>query len=75
MLTFENPITFPEVAPFIQYVRASLGEDRKLWNTMFSGKEEFETLIGKIEQVANRWYDRDKKLVMNKVVGGIAATK
>jgi hypothetical protein len=40
LLTFENPITFPEVAPFIEYVRASLSEDRKLWTSMFNGKEE-----------------------------------
>ncbi|HSQ39078.1 MAG TPA: class I SAM-dependent methyltransferase, partial [Anaerolineales bacterium] len=29
LLTFENPITFPAVEPFIEYVRASLSEDRK----------------------------------------------
>ena len=72
---FENPITFPEVAPFIEYVRASLSEDRKLWTSMFSNKDEYEALIGKIETVANRWFERDGKLVMTKVVGGILATK
>ncbi|NCP87011.1 MAG: hypothetical protein CO094_11385 [Anaerolineae bacterium CG_4_9_14_3_um_filter_57_17] len=75
LLTFENPLTFPEVAPFMAYVRASLSEDRKLWTSMFSGKDEYETLIGKIEQVATRWFERDGKLVMTKVVGGILATK
>ncbi|HXF86075.1 MAG TPA: class I SAM-dependent methyltransferase [Anaerolineales bacterium] len=72
---FENHLTFPEVAPFIEYVRASLSEDRKLWTSMFNGKEEYEALIGKITEVATRWFERDGKLVMTKVVGGILATK
>lgn len=75
LLTFENPLTFPEVSPFIEYVRASLSEDRKLWTSMFNGKDEYEALIGKIEAVAQRWFERDGKLVMTKVVGGILATK
>ena len=75
LLTFENPLTFPEVQPFVDYVRASLSEDRKLWTSMFNNKEEYEILIGKIEQVATRWFNRDGKLVMTKVVGGILATK
>jgi SAM-dependent methyltransferase len=75
LLTFENPITFPEVAPFIEYVRASLSEDRKLWTSMFTGKDEYEALIGRIADVATRWFHRDGKLVMTKVVGGILATK
>jgi len=75
LLTFENPLTFPEVKPFIEYVRASLSEDRKLWTSMFNGNEEYERMIGKIEQVANRWFERDGKLVMTKVVGGILAAK
>lgn len=75
LLTFENPLTFPEVAPFIEYVRASLSEDRKLWTSMFNGKDEYEALIGEIEKVATRWFERDGKLVMTKVVGGILATK
>jgi ubiquinone/menaquinone biosynthesis C-methylase UbiE len=72
---FENHLTFPEVAPFIDYVRASLSEDRRLWTSMFNGKEEYEALITSIEQVATRWFERDGKLVMTKVVGGILATK
>lgn len=75
MHTFENHLTFPEVAPFIEYVRASLSEDRKLWTSMFNGKEEYEALIGKIQAVAQKWFERDGKLVMTKVVGGILATK
>ena len=72
---FENHLTFPEVAPFMDYVRASLSEDRKLWTSMFNGKDEYEAMIGKIEAVARKWFDRDGKLVMTKVVGGILATK
>jgi ubiquinone/menaquinone biosynthesis C-methylase UbiE len=72
---FENHLTFPEVAPFIDYVRASLGEDRKLWTSMFNDTAEYEALIGKIQAVAQKWFDRDGKLVMTKVVGGILATK
>jgi ubiquinone/menaquinone biosynthesis C-methylase UbiE len=75
LLKFENPITFPEVAPFIEYVRASLSEDRKLWTSMFNGKDEYEALIGSITDVATHWLERDGKLVMTKVVGGILATK
>ena len=73
--TFENHLTFPEVAPFIEYVRASLSEDRKLWTSMFNGKDEYEGLIGKITDVATRWFERDGKLVMTKAVGGILATR
>ena len=72
---FENHLTFPEVAPFIEYVRASLSEDRKLWTSMFNGKEEYEALLQAIEKVATRWFEREGKLVMTKVVGGILATK
>lgn len=72
---FENQLTFPAVEPFIEYVRASLSEDRKLWTSMFHGRDEYEALIGRITEVAQRWFDRDGKLVMTKVVGGILATK
>jgi ubiquinone/menaquinone biosynthesis C-methylase UbiE len=75
LLTFENPLTFPQVAPFIDYVQASLGEDRKLWTSMFNNKKEYEEIISRIEAVAAQWYARDGKLVMTKVVGGILATK
>ena len=51
LLTFENPITFPAVEPFMDYVRASLSEDRKLWTSMFSSTEEYSALI---EQIAGR---------------------
>lgn len=75
LLTFENPITFPEVEPFMEYVRASLSEDRKLWSSMFDGPAEYAALLKSIDAVARTWFDRDGKLVMKKVVGGILATK
>jgi hypothetical protein len=75
LLTFENPITFPHVEPFMEYVGASLSEDRRLWASMFSGATEYEALLKSIERVATTWYKREGKLVMTKVVGGILATK
>lgn len=72
---FENHLTFPAVDPFMEYVRASLSEDRKLWTSMFNGRDEYEALIRRITEVAQKWFDRDGKLVMTKVVGGILATK
>ena len=72
---FENHLTFPAVEPFMDYVHASLGEDRRLWTSMFNNKDEYDALIGKISEVATRWFNRDGKLVMTKVVGGILATK
>jgi len=75
LLKFENPITFPAVQPFMDYTNASLSEDRKLWTSMFSNHAEYEALIVEIEKVATRWFKRDGKLVMTKVVGGILATK
>jgi hypothetical protein len=73
--TFENPLSFDSVEPFIAYTRASLAEDRKLWTDLFNGKEEYEQTIRQITDVASRWLARDGKLVMTKVVGGFVATK
>ncbi|HET6847078.1 MAG TPA: class I SAM-dependent methyltransferase [Anaerolineales bacterium] len=75
LVKFENPITFPAVEPFMQYVTASLSEDRKLWTSMFSNSDEYADLIGRIEAVAVRRFQRDGRLVMTKVVGGILAVK
>ena len=72
---FENPITFPAVEPFMEYVKASLSEDRKLWTSMFKDADEYAALLDNIQSVAERWFSRDGKLVMTKVVGGILATK
>ena len=72
---FENPLTFPEAGPFVEYTRASLSEDRKLWKNLFIGKEDFEKVMQKIEIAANRRLEESGKLVMTKVVGGFIATK
>lgn len=75
LLTFENPITFPAVEPFMAYVRASLSEDRKLWTSMFNSAAEYEALLNAIQAEAQRRFAQDGKLVMTKVVGGILASK
>ncbi len=72
---FENPLTFETVEPFIDYTRASLSEDRKLWSSFFSEKEDFENIISRITDVAEKRLKNDGKLVMTKVVGGFIATK
>ena len=73
---FENPLTFDDVKPFLDYTRASLSEDRKLWTGLFQGKEEFEMVMDKIASVAQSRYDAGGgQLVMTKVVGGFVATK
>jgi ubiquinone/menaquinone biosynthesis C-methylase UbiE len=72
---FENPLTFPEAAPFVEYTRASLSEDRKLWASFFEGKEDFNQVMERISQVAERKSKSAGELVMTKVVGGFIATK
>jgi SAM-dependent methyltransferase len=72
---FENPLTFEAAGPFVDYTRASLSEDRKLWTSLFNGKDEFEALMKNIEKVAEKWLAHDGNLVMTKVVGGFVATK
>ena len=71
----KNPLTFDSVEPFIAYTRASLSEDRKLWNSFFQNAEEYEQIIAQITHTAGQWLKRDGKLVMTKVVGGFIATK
>lgn len=72
---FENPLTFESVDPFVEYTRASLSEDRKLWNSFFQTKDDFNRIMSQIETVAKKRLEKDGKLVMTKVVGGILATK
>ena len=71
--TFENPLTFKAVEPFLEYTRASLSEDRKLWKSFFRGPEDFERIMGQIQTVATRRLQKDGELVMTKVVGGFIA--
>jgi ubiquinone/menaquinone biosynthesis C-methylase UbiE len=72
---FENPLRFPEPEPFIEYTRASLSEDRKLWGSFFQDKEDFNRIMTKISQVAQEEKEAKGELVMKKVVGGFLATK
>lgn len=72
---FENPLTFTEVEPFVAYTRASLSEDRKLWGSFFQDKDDFSHVMDQITDNATQRLERDSKLTMSKVVGGILATK
>lgn len=72
---FENPLTFEQVEPFLAYTRASLSEDRKLWTSLFKGKQGFEAVMDKINLAARQKMEQDGKLVMTKVVGGFIATR
>jgi ubiquinone/menaquinone biosynthesis C-methylase UbiE len=72
---FENPLVFDSVEPFLAYTRASLSEDRKLWTSFFTGKDDFEEVMRRIGEVAARRLAQDGKLVMTKVVGGFVATR
>lgn len=72
---FENPLTFTSVEPFLEYTRASLSEDRKLWKSFFEDKEDFNKIMKQIDLVAKRRLDKNGTLVMTKVVGGILAVK
>jgi ubiquinone/menaquinone biosynthesis C-methylase UbiE len=72
---FENPLTFTSVDPFLDYTRASLSEDRKLWSSFFQGKDDFERIMQEISSVASKRLAAEGKLVMTKVVGGFIATR
>jgi ubiquinone/menaquinone biosynthesis C-methylase UbiE len=72
---FENPLTFPSPEPFIEYTRASLSEDRKLWGSFFQDKDDFNRIMTNISQVAQQEQETQGQLVMKKVVGGFVATK
>jgi ubiquinone/menaquinone biosynthesis C-methylase UbiE len=72
---FENPLIFETVDPFLDYTRASISEDRRLWNSLFEESGGIENVMQEIKIVANRRLAQDGKLVMTKVVGGFVATK
>ena len=73
---FENPLVFGNLQPFMDYTRASLSEDRKLWKDFFEGEDEFDDIMGKISAVAKRKLEKSEGgLVMTKVVGGFVAHK
>ena len=75
LFIFENPLDFEAAEPFVDYARASLSEDRKLWNSLFDSSEDYERVISQIDQVAQARIEREGHIVMTKVVGGIVATK
>ena len=73
---FENPLVFEQLQPFMDYTRASLSEDRKLWKDFFMGEDEFEDVMAKISTVAEKKLEASTDgLVMTKVVGGFVAVK
>lgn len=71
---FRNPIIFNSVDPFMEYTRASLSEDRKIWANLFL-KDDFEEVMEKIAHEAGNYLKRYGKIIMTKVVGGIIAQK
>lgn len=71
---FENPLTFKEAEPFVNYTKASLSEDRKLWSNMFVD-DTFNEIIDKIANVARERIIKDGRITMTKVVGGFIAHK
>lgn len=72
---FENPLTFEAADPFVEYTRASLSEDRKLWGGFFESHDEFNEIMAKIKGLAEARIRERGQLVMTKVVGGFVATK
>lgn len=72
---FDNPLTFPTAEPFLEYTRASLSEDRRLWGDFFTEKESFIDIMKSITAVAEKRIKNDGQIVMTKVVGGFVATK
>ena len=73
---FENPLVFENLQPFMDYTRASLSEDRKLWKDFFMGVDEFEDIMSKITTVAEKKLgESGGEFVMTKVVGGFVAHK
>jgi ubiquinone/menaquinone biosynthesis C-methylase UbiE len=72
---FENPLTFTEVQPFVDYTRASINEDRKIWGGFFDEVDTFESVMMRIALASARRLEKDGELVMTKVVGGFIAKK
>jgi ubiquinone/menaquinone biosynthesis C-methylase UbiE len=72
---FENPLIFKDIEPFLEYTRASLSEDRRLWKSLFTNAGGFELVMQQISNVASRRIARDGELTMTKVVGGFLATR
>jgi hypothetical protein len=63
---FRNPIVFPNKKPFLEYVRASLSEDRELWLHIV---KDLDKLIEELERKMSGSF------TMTKVVGGFTCLK
>src|SRR5450759_4518545 len=63
---FENPLKFTSVEPYMVYTRASMSEDRKLWNALFITHAEFENVMAKIQKVAEKRLQNQGQIVMTK---------
>jgi ubiquinone/menaquinone biosynthesis C-methylase UbiE len=72
---FENPLEFESIEPFLDYTRASISEDRKLWKSLFESGVSFDQVMEQIEQVGRRRLGLEGRLVMTKIVGGFLAAK
>jgi SAM-dependent methyltransferase len=72
---FENPLEFESIEPFLDYTRASLSEDRKLWKSLFESGVSFDQVMQQIEQVGRKRLGLEGRLVMTKIVGGFLAAK
>ena len=72
---FENPLEFESIEPFLDYTRASLSEDRKLWKSLFESGVSFDQVMQQIEHVGRRRLSLEGRLVMTKIVGGLLAAK
>jgi len=75
VMVFENPLAFESIEPFLDYTRASLSEDRKLWKSLFEGGVGFDQVMQQIEQVGSRKLREEGRLVMTKRVGGFLAAR
>lgn len=71
---FENPVILKELKPFLDYTKASLSEDRKLWASLFAD-ESFDDIVQKIEKRAAEDIAKNGQIVMTKVVGGFLAIR
>lgn len=72
---FENPLVFYETAPFVDYVRASVTEDRILWRDLLPNAKAVEHFCDMVAKEVSQIIERDGEFIMNKVVGGILGYK
>ena len=73
--TFENPVVFQNTKPFVDYVRASVTEDRLLWREILPDRTAVERFCDMVADEVSRIIAREGSFTMTKVVGGILAYK